>query len=104
MLLLLQGTAHEIGSGLDSPALAFALALGAGVIAQTIAHHLRLPGIVLFLAFGVLLGPDAVNVVRPETLGGGLNTLVGLAVAVILFEGGLNLNLERLCDSAGRQR
>ncbi len=96
MLSLIQEVAHEAGRGLDSPALAFALAMGAGVIAQTAAHHLRLPGIVLFLAIGVLLGPDAMNVVRPDTLGAGLNTLVGLAVAVILFEGGLNLNIERL--------
>ena len=80
----------------DDPALTFALALGAGVIAQAIAHHARLPGIVLFLAAGVLLGPDLLNVVRPDTLGRGLDALVGLAVAVILFEGGLNLNIGRL--------
>ncbi|MGE0157774.1 MAG: cation:proton antiporter [Gemmatimonadales bacterium] len=74
----------------------FALALGAGVIAQTLAHHLRLPGIVVFLAAGVLLGPDILDVVRPEALGRGLDTLVGLAVSLILFEGGLNLNVGRL--------
>ena len=86
----------EAASGLDSPALTFALALGGGVIAHALAHHLRLPGIILFLGMGLLLGPDVLNVVRPDTLGGGLNTLVGLAVAVILFEGGLNLNVARL--------
>ncbi|HEX9581139.1 MAG TPA: cation:proton antiporter [Gemmatimonadales bacterium] len=80
----------------DDPALTFAAALGAGVIAQAIAHHLRLPGIVLFLAFGLLLGPDLLGVVRPDTLGPGLRTIVGLAVAVILFEGGLNLNIRGL--------
>jgi NhaP-type Na+/H+ or K+/H+ antiporter len=41
---------------------------------------------------GLLLGPDVTNVVRPEALGHGLEGLVGIAVAVILFEGGLNLN------------
>lgn len=95
MFLALQEARHSAGA-LDNPALTFALALGAGVIAQTIAHHVRLPGIVLFLAVGVLLGPDGANLVRPDTLGNGLNTLVGLAVAVILFEGGLNLNVTRL--------
>ncbi len=83
-----------------NPALTFALALAAGMIAQSLAHHLRVPGIVLLLLAGVLLGPDAANVVRPETLGHGLELLVGLSVAVILFEGGLNLRLGRLLREA----
>ena len=78
------------------PALTFALALAAGVVAIAISHHLRVPGIVIFLLAGVLLGPDVAGVVRPQTLGHGLEMLVGLAVAVILFEGGLNLNIDRL--------
>lgn len=77
-------------------ALAVALALGAGMIAQSVARHVRLPGIVLLLAAGVLLGPDVLDVVRPQTLGSGLHLLVGFAVAVILFEGGMNLGLKRL--------
>ncbi len=78
------------------PALTVAVALVAGVLAQALAHHLRIPGIVLFLLTGVALGPDALGVVNPDSLGHGLELLVGLAVAVILFEGGLNLNLRRL--------
>jgi Kef-type K+ transport system membrane component KefB len=35
-----------------------ALALGAGVLCQMLARHLRMPSIVLLLAAGVLLGPD----------------------------------------------
>lgn len=81
---------------LQDPALTFAFALAAGVLAQAIARHLRLPGIVLLLAMGVLLGPEFLNIVRPEMLGEGLQPIVGLAVAVILFEGGLQLHLGRL--------
>ena len=81
---------------LGIPALTFALALAAGIAAQSLARHLRVPGIVLLLAVGVLLGPDVANVVRPETLGHGLDEIVGLAVAVVLFEGGLNLGWKRL--------
>lgn len=44
----------------------------------------------------MLLGPDVLNVARPAVLGASLHDLVGFAVAVILFEGGMNLNLERL--------
>lgn len=82
--------------GLDNPGLTVALAMAIGILAQGIARHARVPGIVLLLFAGVLLGPDFANLIRPETLGGGLPILVGFAVAVILFEGGLQLNLKHL--------
>ncbi|MGC6491411.1 MAG: cation:proton antiporter [Myxococcota bacterium] len=84
---------HE---ALGNPNLTVAIALAAGIMAQSVAHHLRIPGIVLLLATGVLLGPDVANVVHPATLGTGLNTLVGFTVAVILFEGGMALDIPRL--------
>lgn len=80
----------------NDPALTIAIALAAGMVAHTVARHLRVPGIVLLLATGVLLGPDVLDVVRPAVLGTSLHDLVGFAVAVILFDGGMNLNLERL--------
>ncbi len=80
----------------SAPALGIALALAAGMIAQTLARHLRIPGIVVLLGAGVLLGPDLLGVIRPQDLGQALQTLVGFAVAVILFEGGMNLDLRRL--------
>lgn len=86
---------------LNNPGLTFTLALGAGIVAQSAARHLRVPGIVLLLLIGALLGPDVANVIRPDTLGGGLDILVGLSVAVILFEGGLNLSFARLRREAG---
>ena len=81
---------------LQDPALTFALAVTAGVVAQSLARHARVPGILFLLATGILLGPEFANIVRPDTLGEGLNPIVGLAVAVILFEGALQLNLDRL--------
>ena len=78
------------------PRLSFALALLAGMIAQALARHLRLPGIVLLLLAGVALGPDGLGWVQPRALGSGLFTIVDFAVAIILFEGGLNLEMSRL--------
>ncbi len=66
------------------------------MVAQSLARHMRLPGIVLLLAAGALLGPDLAGVVQPDSLGDALQILVGFAVAVILFEGGMNLDLKRL--------
>ncbi len=78
------------------PKLTFALALLAGMFAQALARHLRLPGIVLLLIAGVSLGPDGLGWIQPRQLGDGLFAIVDFAVAIILFEGGLNLQLSRL--------
>jgi len=77
-------------------ALTVAIALVAGMVAQSLAYHLRLPGIVILLFFGVLLGPDFLGVVDPDALGGGLEVIIGFAIAVILFEGGMNLEWRQL--------
>ena len=88
----------------DTPSWSFAIALGAGVVAQLLARHVRLPSIVLLLATGVVLGPDLLGWVDPRRLGDGLFALVSLAVAIILFEGGLNLDLARLRRAGGPVR
>jgi NhaP-type Na+/H+ or K+/H+ antiporter len=80
----------------SNPAIVVALALSVGIVCQSLARHLRLPGIVLLLGAGVLLGPDGLGVLNPDALGHALDILVGFAVAVILFEGGLNLQWRRL--------
>lgn len=84
----------------SAPALVVAVALVAGMVAQVLARHLRIPGIVLLLAAGALLGPDVLGWVRPAELGPALQALVGFAVSIILFEGGLNLDLRRLARQA----
>lgn len=76
--------------------LTITLALAAGVVANILAHHLRIPGIVLLLGTGVVLGPDVLGWVQPEQAGEATHVLVGFAVAIILFEGGLNLDVRRL--------
>ncbi|MEZ5332392.1 MAG: cation:proton antiporter [Thermoanaerobaculia bacterium] len=78
------------------PGLSLALALAVGMVAQSLARPLRLPGIVLLLAAGVLLGPDGAGLVLPAQLGPFLPLLVGFAVAIVLFEGAMNLDFARL--------
>ena len=76
--------------------LTVAIALAAGVLAQSISRQLRLPGIVLLLGTGALLGPDGLSWIEPRTLGDGLFGIVDFGVAIILFEGGLNLEWSRI--------
>jgi len=68
----------------------------AGIGAQVLGKYLKVPGIVFLLLFGVLLGPDGLSLVHPQLLGDGLEVIVSLSVALILFEGGLNLQVREL--------
>lgn len=79
----------------STAALTLSGAAAAGIVSQSIARSLNIPGIVLLLAVGVVLGPDLLGIIVPSTLGGALPEVVGFAVAVILFEGGMHLDLSR---------
>jgi len=68
----------------------------AGISAQVLASYIQIPSIVFLLLFGILLGPDGFGFLHPSLLGNGLEVVVSLSVALILFEGGLNLQLQEL--------
>ena len=71
----------------------FSIAAAVGVCLFTVAHFLRTSAIVVLLIGGVLAGPEGLGLVNPAALGDGLGTIISLAVAIILFEGGLTLDL-----------
>lgn len=83
------------------PVQALALVGVAGVGAQWLAWRFRLPSIVLMLAIGILIGPVLGLFVPSRDIGDIYRPLIGLAVAVILFEGGLTLDYRRLGESRG---
>ncbi|HKX46126.1 MAG TPA: cation:proton antiporter, partial [Planctomycetota bacterium] len=67
-----------------------------GVVAQWAAARVRLPSILLLLLVGFLAGP-VLGLLDPDRLVGPLLfPAVSLAVAAILFEGGLSLRLAEL--------
>ena len=67
-----------------------------GISAQWLAARLRLPSILLLLAFGFVAGPLA-GWLNPDHLFGDLLfPLVSLSVALILYEGGLTLRFSEL--------
>lgn len=75
--------------------LAIILTLGVG--GQWLANRLRIPGVLLLLISGILVGPvfDVIDPVEEF----GANTLfpvVSVAVGLLLYEGGLGLKLDRL--------
>ena len=80
--------------------LGLTLILTLGVTAQWLAWRFKLPSILLLLVFGFVAGPVA-KWINPDLILGELaEPYISLAVAVVLFEGGLSLNLRELKGSA----
>ena len=73
---------------------AFCLAVGAGCILTALSRKLQLPTIVLLLLGGFALGPEGLGILESDALGEFLPMIVSLAVGIILFEGGLTLNIK----------
>ena len=66
------------------------------VLCQWTAWRFRLPALVLLSLCGIILGPVC-GIISPEAFfGKNLAPLCSLAVAVILFEGGMNLHFAEL--------
>ena len=86
--------------GAMAPVMAFALVGALGVGSQWLAWRLRMPAIVLMLLAGLLVGP-VLGVFDPERdIGPLMGPMISVAVAIILFEGGLTLSLHSLRGAA----
>jgi NhaP-type Na+/H+ or K+/H+ antiporter len=71
-----------------------------GIGAQWVAARLQVPAIVLLSILGLLIGP-VLGIIRPSAeLGAAYPALIKLAVAAILFEGGLSLRFTELKQAA----
>lgn len=69
------------------------LIVGMGIAAQWLAWYWRIPAIVILIAFGLLAGPLLGWIDPSQDLGRLLDPIIALGTAVILFEGGMNLEL-----------
>ena len=65
----------------------------AGACARLISSISGFPSVVILLLSGLFIGRSGLGLVEPLDLGQGLETIVGLLVCLVLFEGGLNLKL-----------
>ncbi|MBV1837596.1 sodium:proton antiporter [Acetobacter estunensis] len=82
----------------DAACLVFLVFCG-GMTAQWVAWKFHLPAIVLLFGLGLLLGPG-LDILHPDELIGPLfHPVVSLAVALIVFEGGLALDFRQLGEA-----
>ncbi|MFB6353538.1 MAG: cation:proton antiporter, partial [Halobacteriales archaeon] len=76
-----------------------AIILAVGVAAQVAADRFRVPSVVFLLAAGIALGPEGLGVLSPGAFGDALSAIVGLSVAIIVFEGAFHLTVEKLREA-----
>lgn len=85
---------------MENISLVFALIGVLGVGSQWLAVRLHMPAIVFMLVAGILAGPVLGLLDPKEDFGELFKPIVAVAVALILFEGGLTLNFKELRDAA----
>ncbi|MFB6284183.1 MAG: cation:proton antiporter [Halobacteria archaeon] len=73
--------------------------LGLGVIAQIISDRLRVPSVLFLILAGVTVGPEGLGFITPMVFGDALPAIVGLSVAIIVFEGAFHLHFDRLREA-----
>lgn len=80
-----------------SPALAvvatLVLVLALGTAAQILAEKLRIPATGPLLIAGLIFGPAFIGLVQPEMLGVFLRAVIRIAVCIVIFEGGMLLDI-----------
>lgn len=73
--------------------LLWGLTVFSGACARLFSSLTGFPSVVILLLSGLFIGRSGLGLVEPLDLGQGLETIVGLLVCLVLFEGGLNLKL-----------
>ncbi|WP_137284311.1 cation:proton antiporter domain-containing protein [Halorussus salinisoli] len=73
--------------------------IGLGVGAQVLADRFQVPSVLFLILAGIIIGPEGLRVVTPEAFGGALSAIVGLSVAIIVFEGAFHLTIEKLREA-----
>jgi NhaP-type Na+/H+ or K+/H+ antiporter len=81
--------------------------VGVGIVAQVLSDRFQVPSVVFLIAAGILLGPEGLGnwvpgiepLVTGDSFGGALPAIVGLSVAIIVFEGAFHTNLDTLREA-----
>ena len=80
----------------------FAWSIVLGIFFIQMAHKIRISSIVVLLIGGIVVGPACIGIIQPQKLSHeALKTIVAIAVGLILFEGGLTLNIREYRKVSG---
>jgi len=67
-----------------------------GIGSQILGKLFKMPVIVFLLLFGILLGPEFLNIIDSSNFEQELEAIVALSVAIIVFDGGLQINVRQI--------
>ncbi len=68
-----------------------------GLIGRILSNKTSFPAIIFFMFFGTILGKYGLGLINPDVYGKtGLRAIIAISVAIIVFEGGLMINLKQL--------
>jgi NhaP-type Na+/H+ or K+/H+ antiporter len=73
--------------------------IGLGVVAQILGDRFQIPSIIFLIVAGVAIGPEGLGLVTRATFGDALPAIVGLSVAIIVFEGAFHLRIDKLREA-----
>jgi len=66
------------------------------LLAQTLSRFFQTPFIIFLLIEGVIVGPEVLNLLNPAVYFHVLSAIVAICVSVIVFDGGLQIDLKQL--------
>ncbi|ADJ13891.1 cation:proton antiporter [Halalkalicoccus jeotgali] len=89
----------SIHVSLDVIALIAAI-VGLGVAAQFLAAKYRVPSVLFLILAGVAIGPEGLGLITSGTFGDSLSTIVGVSVAIIVFEGTFHLEYRAIREAS----
>jgi len=67
-----------------------------GLAARSLSKIFKIPVILFLLIEGIMVGPEMLGLLDPAIFGEGLTAIVSLSVAVIVFDGGLHINIRHI--------
>ncbi|WP_259372637.1 cation:proton antiporter domain-containing protein [Halostella salina] len=76
-----------------------ALIIGLGVVSQMLAARYRVPSVIFLITAGIVAGPEVLDLFDPDAFGGAVSAIVGVSVAIIVFEGAFNLRIDKLREA-----
>ena len=75
---------------------AFVVVLVIGIFSHMLGKILKIPSIVFLLTAGVILGPEVTGIIQAGSFGNGIELLVSFSVAIIVFDGGLDIDIRQI--------
>ena len=91
--------AVPLAAGGGNTLILVAIILALGVTAQLLGDAFQVPSVLFLIIAGILVGPEVLGLVTFADLEPALRTIVGVSVAIIVFEGAFHLKLEKVREA-----